>query len=227
MFFQSKIQNLKSKIKIVCSGFAPLDYDFAGNEIQDWADLSKELDSITLTLIPTNTGSAAVFAWHGRHDNGCLQLIRSFVTLPKAELSNKIADFIINSFENFYFSPVWWEGLSSEEQKHIFEVFIDSPEFLSPRNPRYLLENHITGLNWEFEKITSNIILKFKVKSQNFGECRREYIGLERSTLSRSIKIYGAELSAILSPNFKNELAFNRQVNNLVAPFVFQAAFGD
>ena len=37
--------------------------------------------------------------------------------------------------------------------------------------------------------------------NKKFGECRREYIGLESSTLSRSIKIYGAELSAILSPN--------------------------
>ena len=38
-----------------------------------------------------------------------------------------------------------------------------------------------------------------------FGECRREYIGLESSTLSRSIKIYGAELSAILSPIYAKE----------------------
>jgi hypothetical protein len=38
-------------------------------------------------------------------------------------------------------------------------------------------------------------------KQNNLGECRREYIGIESSTLSRSNQI-GAEFSAILSPNF-------------------------
>jgi hypothetical protein len=42
--------------------------------------------------------------------------------------------------------------------------------------------------------------MNYDAAIKNFRGCRREYIGIESSTLSRFVKIYGAELSAILSP---------------------------
>jgi len=59
----------------------------------------------------------------------------------------------------------------------------------------------------------------------NFGERRWEYIGLASSILARPISIDGRNSRQILSPNL--HLAFERQIDDLILPFVFQTAFGD
>ncbi len=147
---------LKRKPEILCSAIVQLDFDFLGDKIQDWTDLSKDLDGITLSVIVTDGGGAAVFTWHKNSNDKCLQLIQSLVSFPTTEIPNHIVNFVVKNFENFYLSPIWWEGLDLETQESYKYEFMDCPAFLVPRNSQYLSKNRIKGFNWDIQKITSN-----------------------------------------------------------------------
>lgn len=144
---------LDNKPEILCSGIVQPNFDFFGEEVQDWTNLNKDLDGITLSMIATDSSGAVVFAWHKNSDDSCIQLIQSLISQPKNTIPNHIVNFIINNFENFYLSPVLWEGLDSKTQEIFKDVFM---EFLEGQSSQYLVNNKINNFNWTITKITSN-----------------------------------------------------------------------
>lgn len=111
--------------EIMCSWVtAPL-YDFAGNGLQWLEDTSKFVQSIermgmpghylTFSLIATDEGGAAVFAWVGKNHD-CSKFIRSLHELPDSALPHAIVRFAFDMTQNIYFSPDWWESLAPNTQ---------------------------------------------------------------------------------------------------------------
>lgn len=143
--------------EILCNGIFQLDFDFLGNPLQSWSNLHNDLDAITLSLIATKNGGAAVLAWHKSADETCLSQIQSLLTFSNSDIPNLIINWVVKELENIFISPVWWDSLPRVNQEIILDEFMDNPAFMIDRKPDYLINGRIRGIKWEITEITSNI----------------------------------------------------------------------
>ena len=70
--------------EMVCSGLTQLDHTFDGTLIQDIADTESVLHMIAFSLVVTEAGGAASFAWRDSSDAACSLLVDSLLSLSEA-----------------------------------------------------------------------------------------------------------------------------------------------
>jgi SEC-C motif len=104
-----------------CGSVNP-DYDFNNKRIQDLMDFEVVPDLLSFTSFYDGEKSYMVFVWLDYCDNSCDLLIKSLLSKPKSDLPKLLSQFIFSSFENFYISPMWWNGISYIEQNKIIEI---------------------------------------------------------------------------------------------------------
>jgi hypothetical protein len=102
---------LENTPQFLCSGLISPEYDFFGNELQDFLDFQKVLDHISFSIIATDAGGAAVFGWLGTCE-ASKNFIRSLDAISDSELPDAIARFIFQQLENVYIAPDWWDALN-------------------------------------------------------------------------------------------------------------------
>lgn len=108
-----------------CGSVNP-DYDFNNKRIQDLMDFEVVPDLLSFTSFYDGEKSYVVFAWLEYCDNACDLLIQSLLNKPKSDLPTFIAQYIFSCFENFYLSPIWWDGISDDEKNKIIEISQDN-----------------------------------------------------------------------------------------------------
>ncbi len=116
---RSVIFYFKNPTNFVCSGIRQPEQDFNGNLLQNLASTHLHLDMITLSIICINDISAAVFAWHQVNDKSCVKFISSLLHQPLEKIPIYIFNFSIESFENHFLRPSWWDQLSNSRKNSI------------------------------------------------------------------------------------------------------------
>lgn len=138
---------------IMCSGSIPVEFDFEGHLLQDLANTTITMDSITFSLIATDEGGAAVFSWIGT-SKVCNQFIRSLNVLSDAQLPHALVRYAFESFENVFFSPDWWDRLG-EGSKRI----IQSRAISFDKLPYSLRDDELKAVLWRVESRETNATL--------------------------------------------------------------------
>jgi hypothetical protein len=110
---------IKDFPQFLCSGAIFPEYDFDGNQLQDFNTLNIIPDIITFSIIKTNRGGAIIFSWIGESTINN-QFIASLLKFSDKDKPDAICRFTFEFFENTYFSPLWWDKLSIDVKEDIF-----------------------------------------------------------------------------------------------------------
>ena len=110
---------------ILCSGTTNVEFDFAGNRLQDAFQPFRQ-DIISLSVLPyQETMGVALFSWYGNSEVN-QQLIESLSLLSHKELPNALVRFMFQHFENFFVAPRWWNNLPELQQQLLLKRFLST-----------------------------------------------------------------------------------------------------
>lgn len=143
----------------LCSGAILPEHTFDGKSLQHLSDTSKQIEHITFSLIPTDSGGAAVFSWHGKSNVG-EQFIKSLDALRDHELPHAIVRFVFESFENVFASPVWWDNLDNMVQKKLLQRQLSGLPSSGPEgDASRLVDDGVRAVQWKVLSRETNIML--------------------------------------------------------------------
>ncbi|MDE0001522.1 MAG: hypothetical protein OXQ29_02355, partial [Rhodospirillaceae bacterium] len=138
--------------EVMCSGSTQASHDFLGKKVARLERLDVPVGSITLSLIGTDDGGAAVFTWLAdQHE--CHNVMTTLNGLPKDDQPHAIVRFAFEFLENTYFSPDWWDSLDKQVQAHLEERqlrgLIDPDRgFYRSRPDNCLLDDGVRAVAW-------------------------------------------------------------------------------
>lgn len=102
---------------LAAAAFQPF-IDMNGQQLQDFEDLDADMSQICMSVIPTETGGAAIFSWLDSSNSAPQRFFESVVAAP--DLTSSVLHAVFDNTENFAINPTWYEGLSEEEKQYVF-----------------------------------------------------------------------------------------------------------
>lgn len=142
---------------IMCSGAIQVEYDFAGKVLQDLTTVDIA-EYLTFSLLSTSSGGAAVFTWLGENLT-CIELIKSLHTFSDSEIPHAILRFCLDSFENIYISPSWWDSLNHEQKEILLKRVNYRTDPLDDINPNSLKDDGVRVVKWKVTSRDTNCIV--------------------------------------------------------------------
>ena len=144
----------------MCSGIAQATHDFRGKRIATLSPNSPA-DWMTLSLIATDGGGAAVFSWPIDHSKS-EWVVSTLSELSDTDLPHAIVRFAFEFFENTYSSPTWWDGLEQEVQirlnvRQLREIIGPLGENEYPRPDSCLLDDDVRAATWTVRSRLSSL----------------------------------------------------------------------
>jgi len=102
---------------LAAGSFQPF-IDMDGNQLQDFEDLEADMSQICMSVIPTETGGAAIFTWLDSSNAAPQRFFDSVVNA--SDLTSSVLHAIFDNTENFALNPSWYEALNDDEKKYVF-----------------------------------------------------------------------------------------------------------
>jgi hypothetical protein len=92
--------------------------DLDGRQLQDFENLEAEMSHIFMSVIPVDTGGAAIFSWLDTA-NSAPRLFFESITRGKS-LTSAVIHALLDNAENVAFSHDWYEQLSKDLKDYVF-----------------------------------------------------------------------------------------------------------
>lgn len=102
---------------LAAAAFQPF-IDMDGKQLQNFEDLEADMSQICMSVIPTETGGAAIFSWLDSSNAAPQRFFESVANAP--DLTSSVLHAIFDNTENFAINPIWYEALSSDEKTYVF-----------------------------------------------------------------------------------------------------------
>ena len=116
---------------LVSSPITP-EFDFGGRILQDLNDASRLADVMTFSMIGCGDDAGmAAFVWMEDIEIAT-QFVSSLATLALAAIPHRLVQFAFEYFENVFWSPGWWDGLSSTTRDALIDRMNSRPKELRP-----------------------------------------------------------------------------------------------
>lgn len=106
---------------LATAAFQPF-FDMDGTQLQEFDNLDAEMSQIFISLIPVDTGSAAVFSWLDTTNAAPRQFFES--VLRGRNTTSAVIHAILDNTENVAFAPTWYESLTQEQRDYVFSRII-------------------------------------------------------------------------------------------------------
>jgi SEC-C motif-containing protein len=150
--------NLDRPPELVCGGVTEPHYSFAGRQLQHMDQLGLERwDLVSFSLLATETGGAAVFAWRSNSDTSARALVDSLLALKKKLQPHALVRFALEHFENTFLAPSWWEGLTPATRKALEIRMSHGASPMFPRESDNLTDDRIRAVKWDIVRVDSNV----------------------------------------------------------------------
>lgn len=117
---------LEEPPQVMVSGATNPIFDFSGNQIQDLDDLSITPDLLAVNSFYDGSNGYIVFSWLKSSNSACDTFINSLFEKSENDQLALVYQYIMQGFENIFFSPDWWESLSDKIKRKIIKGFTDS-----------------------------------------------------------------------------------------------------
>lgn len=92
--------------------------DLDGRQLQDFENLEADMSHIFMSVIPVDTGGAAIFSWLDTANSAPRCFFES-ITRGKS-LTSAVIHALLDNAENVAFSHTWYEKLSKELKDYVF-----------------------------------------------------------------------------------------------------------
>jgi hypothetical protein len=130
---------------VFSSGYFP-DASFAGERLQSLANLERSADAMTVSLVTTDTGSAAVLAWLAP-SAASERFALSLDALADEAIPHALVRFAFET-ESVFSSPVWWENLTSGQRDALVTRTAHSANPTLPALPDRYLDDGLRVVRW-------------------------------------------------------------------------------
>jgi hypothetical protein len=138
---------------MVCSGLTQPDHTFDGTLIQDIADTENILHMIAFSLLVTEAGGAAIFAWRDSSDAACSLLVDSLLSLRESDLPPALVRFALSKLENVFLRPSWWETLADGARRAMEDRINHNVHPILEVDSAFLCDDGVRVVNWGVTRI--------------------------------------------------------------------------
>lgn len=142
---------------MVCSGPVLLAYDFYGRPLQAELGIEERADFLSLSILTTATGGAAVFSWREDSGESAAKLVRSLLELPGRAVANAIVRLAFTSMGNLFMSMSWWDQLPGEVKEALKRRLVDSAHPAFETMPDVLLDDGLRPVTWRVAGIQTRM----------------------------------------------------------------------
>lgn len=139
---------------VVSSVFSPW-YDFEGNQLQDFGNRERPLNTLAVNVVPVENGGVAIFSYFSKDWDGPKQFVDSLKAVSKSDVTDTIINLIFSNFTNLACNPSWWKSIELKKQnrltKRLKEAMPDNPADPSEwfRSPVRNLSNWKESRRWD------------------------------------------------------------------------------
>lgn len=130
---------------LATAAFQPF-VDMDGTQLQDFEDLEADMSQIMLSLIPTDTGGAAIFSWLDTANAAPRRFLESI--LRGQDKTSAVLHAVLDNTENVAYAPVWYEQLTQDQRQYIFSRMINfelSVAYSAKQRPDCAVTRKVTG----------------------------------------------------------------------------------
>ncbi len=149
-FVNLNFYGLKTKTtpEVVASfSFIP-EYDFQGKFLQDLGEMGKPIESMTLSIFPTEEGGAIIFTWIAQFNGACENFLESLENIPDNKKPDAVVRCAFEFGENTFFSPIWWKNLKEDIQSKLLMRLLSGIATID-RNQNCLSDYEGHLVDWE------------------------------------------------------------------------------
>jgi hypothetical protein len=140
---------------MMTSLFAPF-VDFRGKVIRDSDPRGTTNDHLILSLFASRSRGWFLLAWLGESCAG-LAFANSLAEQSAEEMPHAIMRLVFSDFENVFFRPTWWRGLSDPDKAHLRQRFWNPANPFQPRRRDYLVDDGRRLVDWRVKAISGNL----------------------------------------------------------------------
>lgn len=97
-------------------------FDMNRSQLQDFENLEAEMSQICMSLIPLETGGAAIFSWLDSANNAPERYFKSVA--EGRDLTASVIHAVLDNTENIALNPIWYEGLNQQQKDYVFSRII-------------------------------------------------------------------------------------------------------
>ena len=134
---------------IVCGGTISPSHDFDGKQIQDLDKLGVDRFAlVSFSLMATEKGGVAVFAWHKEDAIVAQAFVESLLTKPAAAIPDALVRMAYELIENTFASPTWWEGLPEADRNALESRLLNGAHPTLPVAPDGLSDDGRKYVDW-------------------------------------------------------------------------------
>lgn len=116
------------------SGATTPNQDMHGVPLQTLHDPNSQLEHLYVSVVADQQSARVVLGWRQGH-SAPKKLVDSLLATPGALLPAYFVQYVFAHLENVYFSPAWWDSLSTQDQDRIRELAGNANAYYSP--PHY------------------------------------------------------------------------------------------
>jgi hypothetical protein len=140
---------------VMCSGIVQPTETFAGDFLQDLADLRSATRFVSLSLLATRSVGAAVFSWPLECDSVVTPLVNSLLEFPRNAIPAALVRYAFSGLENIFLRPEWWEGLDATTRAALERRMLDNVG-TNEAPHGYLRDDGVRPVDWQVTHIELN-----------------------------------------------------------------------
>lgn len=135
---------------VLAAGFGKgADYDFEGNEIQDFRDVSNRIEFMSVSLLTVRGDIVLVISWREDSSDSSEQFVDNLLSKQESLIPHLVVRFVFASAENVYMTPSWWEGLSGREQGSLRQLMRANTTAPDGHQPGAYVDDGLRVVDWE------------------------------------------------------------------------------
>lgn len=105
--------------KVLCSGAIVPDRDFNNKILKDLSNKNEKAEHLFFNIINYEDRGMCIFSWIKKEENKYFYDFIKTLVQRKHRIEDNLVNFVFSYFENTYFSPDWWKGLTEEKKNEI------------------------------------------------------------------------------------------------------------
>ncbi len=114
---------------LVCNFLYAPDFDFNGNDLQDFDNVDVDLSHLMITIIPSSTGSFALLSHLDTANSAPTTLVASLIN--QADITSALVWLVACQTENLALSPDWFDSLGQQNQNLFRKAFLSNVDPLN------------------------------------------------------------------------------------------------
>lgn len=121
-YFNSEVYFFEGELDLISTAVIQIEYDFEGKQYVDLFDLKQDAESMTYSILDTESGGAIVFCWP-KETEYLKCFVESFDRIPDKDKGDIFVQHCFLSSESTFFSKKWWDKLSPKQHSRLFELY--------------------------------------------------------------------------------------------------------